>query len=96
MIKRYQKIDDLCEAIADIRTDGVIIVEGLFSSSAMDDLLSAVSDELNAQEPGGGDSHAPCCCQRHALDDGPVCRMRPEAEHDHYGLADAGPGDRHC
>ena len=33
----------------------MVILEGLFVPDVMDELLAAVSDELNAQDPGGGD-----------------------------------------
>jgi len=55
MIKRYQKDDAMRKAVGDIRTDGVVIVEGLFTASVADELFSAVSDEPDAQEPGGGE-----------------------------------------
>lgn len=42
-------------AVADIRADGVVIIEDLFVPEVMDELLAAVSDELNAQDPGDGD-----------------------------------------
>ena len=60
MIKRYQKDADLKQAIADIRQDGVVIIEDLFAPSVMDQLMAAVNDELNAQNPGGGEFFGDC------------------------------------
>ena len=55
MIARFQKDDDLHTAVAEIRSNGVVIVENLFTPDAMDELLAIVSDELNSQDPGGGE-----------------------------------------
>ena len=54
MIKRYHKHGDLTDAVAEIRRNGVIIVENLFPPEVMDGLLTGVEGDLNAQTPGGG------------------------------------------
>lgn len=55
MIKRYQKHDDLIDAVAEIRRNGVVIVENLFPPQVMDEMLAVVDDDLGAQIPGGGE-----------------------------------------
>ena len=41
MIKRYQKDEDLKQAVTDVRRDGVVIIEDLFSPSVIDQLMAA-------------------------------------------------------
>jgi len=54
MIKHFRSDDNLSEAVAEIRRNGVVIVDDVFTPAVMDTLLGLVSNDLNAQSPGGG------------------------------------------
>lgn len=54
MIKRCNQDGDLTDAVAEIRCNGVVIIERLFSVALMDVLLADVEGELDAQALGGG------------------------------------------
>ena len=55
MIKHFRRDDNLSEAVAEIRRNGVVIVDDVFTPAVMDTLLGLVSNDLNAQSPGGGE-----------------------------------------
>ena len=54
-IRRFQPSDDMQIAVAEIRQNGVAIIERLFEHSQMDALTERVNAGLEAQEPGGGE-----------------------------------------
>ena len=54
-IRRYRPTDDMSGAVAEIRRQGVIIVEDLFGRSEMAALAARLDPALDAQTPGGGD-----------------------------------------
>ena len=54
-IVRYAPSDDMAEAVVEIRRNGVVIVEDLFSPAEMDALAEQLDPALDAQTPGGGE-----------------------------------------
>lgn len=53
-IKSFSPMDDMLGVVNEIRNNGVAVVENLFLSETIDNLLEKLLPELELQEPGGG------------------------------------------
>lgn len=54
-IKRFRPSAAAADIVAEIRANGVAVVEDVFAAEAMEALLGRVAPALDAQEPGGGE-----------------------------------------
>ena len=54
-IRRFHRDGDMAEAVAEIRDNGVVIIENLIPAEVADALAARVAGDLEEQEPGGGD-----------------------------------------
>ena len=54
-IRRFRKTDNMADMVAEIRANGVAVIENLFAPKVMDQLMAKLAPELNAQDPGGGE-----------------------------------------
>ena len=55
VIRRFPRDDDMHKAVAEIRRNGVVIIDDLLAPEAMDELLAGVAGDLDRQAPGGGE-----------------------------------------
>ncbi len=53
-IQRFRTSDNMADVVAEIRTNGVAVLENLFKPEAMDQLMAKLTPELDKQEPAGG------------------------------------------
>ena len=54
-IRRFRRDDNMADAVAEIRENGLVIIENLLAPEIMDTLTAKVAGELEEQEPGGGE-----------------------------------------
>jgi ectoine hydroxylase-related dioxygenase (phytanoyl-CoA dioxygenase family) len=54
-IKTFDRTAETAEIVAEIRSNGVAVIERLFSNDEMDTLVGIVRTELDKQEPGSGE-----------------------------------------
>ena len=51
-IKRSTRLDNMSEAVSEIRKNGVIVIENLFEPDLMDMLFNHLRPSLDSQKPG--------------------------------------------
>ena len=51
-IKRFTRLDNMREAVSEIRKNGVVVIENLFEPDLMNTLFNHLRPSLDSQKPG--------------------------------------------